>query len=471
MTGTWAISGVDLQLDLAGPRVRAALESGLREAVSGGRLRAGTRLPSSRALAADLGIARNTVAEAYGQLVAEGWLTAVQGSGTRVAERVAERVPNRAAPPASDPAARYDLRPGSPDVSSFPRAAWLRAARRALNQTPFDALDYGDPRGRPELRAALAEYLARARGVRATPERIVICSGFTQAFWLLCQVLRARGEALAIEEYGLPTVRPTAAACEVPLRSMPVDEDGAVLAAAGDAAAMMLTPSHQFPLGVPLAPRRRAEAVAWALARDRLIIEDDYDGEFRYDRHPVGSLQAHAPDHVVYAGTASKTLAPGLRLAWLVVPPTLMEPLVATKTLADRHPGVIDQLTLAELIRSGAYDRHIRRVRLAYRRRRDRLVAALGRRAPAARVSGIAAGLHALVDLPGGLSEAEAVSRARERGLALSGLAGYRVGSARSGDGHPPARHPPALVVGYAKPPEHAFTAALARLTAVLARP
>ena len=173
----------------------------------------------------------------------------------------------------------------------------------------------------------------------------------------------------------------------------------------------------------------------------------------------------------MYAGTASKALAPGLRLAWLVVPPTLMEPLVATKTLADRHPGVIDQLTLAELIRSGAYDRHIRRVRLAYRRRRDRLVAALGRRAPAARVSGIAAGLHALVDLPGGLSEAEAVSRARERGLALSGLAGYGDGSARSGDGHPPARHPPALVVGYAKPPEHAFTAALARLTAVLARP
>ena len=470
MPRTWAISGVDLHLDLAGPRVRAALESGLREAVSSGRLRAGTRLPSSRALAADLGIARNTVAEAYGQLVAEGWLTAVQGSGTRVAERVAKRVSDRAAPAASDRAARYDLRPGAPDVSLFPRAAWLRAARRALGQAPFSALDYGDPRGRPELRAALAEYLARARGVRATPERIVICSGFTQAFWLLCQVLRARGGGLAIEEYGLPTVRPTAASCGVPVRAMPVDGDGALLETAGDAAAVMLTPAHQFPIGVPLAPRRRAEAVTWALAGERLIIEDDYDGEFRYDRHPVGSLQAHAPDHVVYAGTASKTLAPGLRLAWLVVPSVLVEPLVAAKTLADRHTGVIDQLTLADLIGSGAYDRHIRRVRLAYRRRRDRVVAALGRRAPVARVSGIAAGLHALVDLPDGLSEAEAVSRARERGLALSGLAGFGGGSS----GHPPARHaparhPPALVVGYARPPEHAFTAAVARLTAVLA--
>jgi GntR family transcriptional regulator / MocR family aminotransferase len=213
---------------------------------------------------------------------------------------------------------------------------------------------------------------------------------------------------------------------------------------------------------VQLAPRRRAQAVAWALTGDRLVIEDDYDGEFRYDRHPVGSLQAHAPDHVVYAGTASKTLAPGLRLAWLVVPAALLEPLVAAKTLAEQQTGVIDQLTLAELITSGAYDRHIRRVRLAYRRRRDRLLASLRRGAPDARVSGIAAGLHALVDLPGGLSEAEAVSRARERGLAVSGLTGY-------GDGS--SRHAPALVVGYAKPPEHAFTAAVARLTAVLAQP
>jgi GntR family transcriptional regulator / MocR family aminotransferase len=461
MPRTWAISGVDLHLNLDGPRVRAALEGALRDAVSSGRLRAGTRLPSSRALAGDLGIARNTVAEAYGQLVAEGWLTAVQGSGTRVAERVGARGGGVRAPGSSAASLRYDLRPGSPDVSVFPRAAWLRAARRALNQAPFDALDYADPLGRPELRAALADYLARARGVQARPERIVVCSGFSQALWLLCRALRARGAGtLAIEEYGLPAVRATVAACGLASRTLPVDGDGAVLDGAGDASAVLLTPAHQFPIGVALAARRRAEAVEWALRGDRLIIEDDYDGEFRYDRHPLGSLQALAPDHAVYAGTASKTLAPGLRLAWLAVPPALIEPLAAAKMLIERHTGVIDQLTLAELIVSGDYDRHIRRSRLRYRRRRDRLVAALSRGAPEARISGIAAGLHALVDLPPGRAEEELIAAAAARGLAVAGLAGYRAGT---------QRHRPALVVGYARPPEHAFTAAVARLSAVLA--
>jgi GntR family transcriptional regulator/MocR family aminotransferase len=458
---TWAISGVDLHLDLDGPRVRAALESALREAVTSGRLPPGTRLPSSRTLAGDLGIARNTVAEAYSQLTAEGWLAAVQGSGTRVADRVS--APDRKPSPVETavPSSRYDLRPGSPDVSAFPRAAWLRAARRALGQAPFAAFDYDDPRGRPELRAALAEYLARARGVRASPDRILVCSGFAQASWLLCQAMRARGAGtLALEEYGLPTVRSTAEACGLAVRTLPVDGNGARLESAGDAEAVLLTPAHQFPLGVPLGARRRAEAVAWALAGERLIIEDDYDGEFRYDRHPLGALQAHAPDRVVYAGTASKTLAPGVRLAWLVVPPALLEPLVAAKTLADRQTGVIDQLTLAELIVSGAYDRHVRRVRLVYRRRRDRLIAALGRRAPKARVSGIAAGLHALVTLPAGRTEEEVIADAAGRGLALLGLAAFAVGA---------TRHPPALVVGYAKPPEHAFTGAVARLAATLA--
>jgi GntR family transcriptional regulator/MocR family aminotransferase len=458
---TWAISGVDLHLDLDGPRVRAALEASLREAVSSGRLRPGTRLPSSRTLAADLGIARNTVAEAYGQLAAEGWLDAVQGSGTRVADRVPGPVGAVSPVEASVLSPRYDLRPGSPDVSAFPRAAWLRSARRALSQAPFSALDYDDPRGRPELRAALAEYLARARGVRASPDRILVCSGFAQASWLLCQALRARGaRALALEEYGLPTVCATAAACGLAVRTLPVDDSGARLEFAGNADAVLLTPAHQFPLGVLLAARRRAEAVAWAQAGERLIIEDDYDGEFRYDRHPLGSLQAHAPDHVVYAGTASKTLAPGVRLAWLVVPPALVEPLVAAKTLADRHTGVIDQLTLAELVASGGYDRHVRRSRLVYRRRRDRLIAALARRAPNARVSGIAAGLHALVTLPPGRTEEDVIADAAGRGLAVSGLAMFGAGA---------TRHAPALVVGYAKPPEHAFTGAVARLAATLA--
>jgi GntR family transcriptional regulator/MocR family aminotransferase len=258
----------------------------------------------------------------------------------------------------------------------------------------------------------------------------------------------------------LPAVRATVAACGLASRTLPVDGQGAVLDGAGDAAAVLLTPAHQFPIGVPLAPRRRAEAVDWALRGDRLIIEDDYDGEFRYDRHPLGSLQALAPDHAVYAGTASKTLAPGLRLAWLAVPPALIEPLAAAKLLIERHTGVVDQLTLAELIVSGDYDRHIRRSRQVYRRRRDRLVAALSRWAPAARISGIAAGLHALVELPAGRAEDEVIAAAAERALALAGLASFAHGA---------VRHRPALVVGYARPPEHAFTAAVARLGAVLA--
>ena len=479
MTRTWAISGADLHVDVEGPRVRVALEAGLREAVSTGRLKAGARLPSSRALAADLGIARNTVAEAYGQLIAEGWLTARQGSGTRVAERVhgpaagssdgasedrasEDRASDdRASEDRAEPVPlRYDLRPGSPDVSMFPRSVWLRAARSALAEAPFAALDYSDPRGRPELRAALAEYLARARGVRASPDRIVVCSGFTHGFSLLCQALReGGGRTIAIEEHGLPSVPAAASAAGLDVRRLPIDEDGAVVGEVGDADAAVVTPAHQFPLGMSLAPGRRAAVVAWAARGQRLIIEDDYDGEFRYDRHPVGALQALAPDRVIYAGTASKTLAPGLRLAWLVVPPALVEPLIAARMLAERHSGVIDQLTLAELIRSGAYDRHVRRSRLAYRRRRDRLVSELGRRAPRARVSGIAAGLHALVDLPPGLSEREAIERARERGLAVSGLSMF-------GRSRESARQ--ALVVGYAKPPEHAFTAAVARLAAAL---
>jgi GntR family transcriptional regulator / MocR family aminotransferase len=457
---TWAISGVDLHLDLAGTRVRAGLESALRDAVSSGRLRPGARLPSSRALAVDLGIARNTVAEAYSQLVAEGWLTAVQGSGTRVARRPDAVEPTAPAGARSTGPYRFDLGPGSPDVSAFPRAAWLTATRRALAAASYQSLDYGDPRGLAELRTALADYVSRARGVRATPDRVVVCSGFTQGFRLLCETLRARGErTLAVERYIQPATAEAAGACGLRLTTVDVDDEGAAVEQLGSAGAALLTPAHQFPIGAPLVARRRAVAVDWALASERLIIEDDYDGEFRYDRHPLGSLHALAPQRVAYAGTASKTLAPGIRLGWLVLPAHLVDEVVAAKRLADRNSSAIDQLVLAEFIGSGAYDRHIRRSRLIYRRRRDRLVATLQRQAPRVRISGIAAGLHALVELPGGVREEDVVAHAAERGLHLQGLGDYARGA---------HTHSPALVVGYAKPPEHAFTAAVARLAAVL---
>ena len=463
MTKAWAISGVDLHLELAGHRVRAGLEAALREAVQTGRLAPGTRLPASRTLAADLGIARNTVAEAYAQLGAEGWLTARQGSGTRVASTAGVSPPGPAAgirPPLGARAARYDLRPGSPDLSAFPRAGWLSAARKALSGAPSRALGYSDPRGRPELRTVLAAYLGRTRGVRVAPDRIVVCAGFTQGLALLCQVLPDVGVTrIAVEDYGQPHTAEALAASSLAPVMLGVDDGGAVLDKAHGAQAMLLTPAHQFPIGSVLSPRRRADAARWAAGSGGLIIEDDYDGEFRYDRQPVGALQALAPEHVIYAGTVSKTLAPGLRLGWLVLPARLTEAVASAKARSDAHTSSFEQLTLAEFITSGAYDRHVRRVRLAYRRRRDRLVAALAAQAPGVRVTGIAAGLHAVAQLGPGQREEQVIARAAARGVAIEGLGGYALRAHTRG---------PALVIGYATPPEHGYTTALARLVAAI---
>ncbi|MFF3563279.1 PLP-dependent aminotransferase family protein [Streptomyces sp. NPDC002574] len=476
----WAISGVDLHLDLVGGAgARAGLERALREAVRVGRLAPGTRLPSSRALAKDLGLARNTVAEAYGQLVAEGWLTARQGSGTRVADGrpPSARRGQAAVPRGTDRGTRggplsgtpgilpdpdrfaYDLRPGSPDLSSFPRAAWSAAARRALAAAPHEAFGYTDPRGRPELREALAAYLGRVRGVRTRPELLTVCSGFVQAVGVLGRALRAGGaRRVAVEAPGYAHTVEILRRARLTTVPLPVDDNGAQVRALGnDVDAALLTPAHQFPTGSPLSPERRTAAVAWARATGAVVVEDDYDGEFRYDRQPVGALQGLAPEHVVYAGTASKSLAPGLRLAWLALPPALVEPVLDEKRMADHHSPVLDQLTLAELIVSGAYDRHVRRMRLHYRRRRDRLVAALAEHAPAVRVSGIAAGMHAVLRLPPGTPAAQVVAEAAARGLGLQSLDEFG------------GRDTEELVVGYGTPPEHAFAGALDALCALLA--
>ena len=462
MPETWAkgarraeVSGVDLHLDLSGTRVRAGLESALRDAVRDGRLRPGTRLPSSRALAADLGVARNTVAEVYSQLVAEGWLTAQTGSGTSVASRRAPDPGARAAARPEVAAPRYDLRAGGPDLSAFPRRAWLATARKVLAAAPDHLLGYPDPRGVPALRAALADYLARARGVTAHPAHIVICAGFTHGLAGVSRALRsAGGSTLAVEAYGHQAHRDIAAGQGLRLRPLPVDDMGAVIGEAAGADALLLTPAHQFPLGVTLHPRRRREAAAWG----GVVIEDDYDGEFRYDRQPVGALQTLAPDRVIYAGTASKSLAPGLRLGWLVVPPRLLDAVIAELAAG---PSALDQLTLAEFITSGGYDRQVRRARLAYRRRRDRLAAALRRQG--LQVTGIAAGLHAMLEFSRTSLERAVVTRASQHGVAIDGLERYRASE------DPPADDGRAgLVIGYGRPPEHAFTTALARLCAAL---
>ena len=263
-----------------------------------------------------------------------------------------------------------------------------------------------------------------------------------------------------MEAYGQPRHRDIAAAAGLSITTVPVDGDGAVIDRLADADAVLLTPAHQFPLGVALAAQRRSRVVAWADATTGLVIEDDYDGEFRYDRQPVGAVQALAPERVAYAGTASKALAPGLRLGWLALPAALVDNVVAVKTLADRHTSSLDQLTFAEFVISGHYDRQVRRSRLAYRRRRDRLVDALRRHAPQVQITGIAAGLHLLLDLPDSHTEHDIISRAARRGLAIEGLGSYE---------RAPGTHPPALVVGYGTPHEHAFTGAIERLTAALA--
>ncbi|MFE1766160.1 PLP-dependent aminotransferase family protein [Streptomyces angustmyceticus] len=475
MEESWATFGHDLHLDLTGSGgLRAALLRALREAVRSGRLAPGTRLPSSRSLAADLGIARNTVADAYAELVAEGWLSARQGSGTRVAWVHLPDGARGSAKPRATPAARrapdpaeragrprFDLTPGTPDVSAFPRTAWLAAARRALTAAPSEAFGYGTSRGRPELRTVLADYLARARGVRADPERIVVCAGFMQGLALLSRALDPG--RLAVEAYGLDFHRAVITRAGRRTVPLPVDERGArteELTALDEVRAALLTPAHQFPTGVPLHPDRRAAAVGWARATGGFILEDDYDGEFRYDRQPVGALQGLDPEHVVYLGTASKSLAPALRLAWMVLPDRLVDPVLALKSTGEWQSGALDQLTLAEFLSTGAYDRHLRGMRLRYRRRRDQLVAALADRAPQVRASGIAAGLHAVLELPPG-TEQSVLRTARRQGLALEGLHRFHDPTA------PPATRD-ALVVAYGTPPDHSFAGALDALLRAL---
>ncbi|MFI1375855.1 PLP-dependent aminotransferase family protein [Streptomyces longwoodensis] len=450
---------MDLHLELrpdviAAEGRRVGLERALRDAVRDGRLAPGERLPATRRLAEELGISRNTVKAAYDQLVAEGFLTARQGSGTRVASLPApDAGPAEAAARAREP--RFDLRPGSPDVGAFPAAAWLRALRRAIASAPSLAYDYGDPRGRIELRTALSGYLGRARGVVAPPERIVITSGYVQGLALLTRVLD--GSTLAMEDPGLPFHREVVRRNGGRVVPVPVDDRGLLVEELGDAAAVVVTPAHQYPTGVTLHPGRRRALGDWARARDALVVEDDYDGEFRYDRQPVGALQGMAPGQVVYLGTASKTLGPALRLGWMVLPPHLVDAVADAKLHSDHHTETIGQLALAELIDSHAYDRHVRASRLRYRRRRDLLLDRLGGRRG---VRGIAAGLHALVEVA---DEADVVARAEAAGLAVGRLGEHW---------HTPgtAGRPQGLVVGYGTPRERVYPQALEVLAGVLGR-
>ena len=439
--------------------VRASLERGLRDAIAGGRLPAGTRLPSTRTLAHDLGIARGTVLEAYAHLTAEGWIRGRRGSGTVVAS-VGLVDPAEDAAETATEGRRHDLRPGRPDPTSFPRAAWLRALRRALATAPGSAFGLGDARGRIELREQLAAYLARSRGLRVTPAQIVVTTGFTQSLSLVARTLAARGTTtVAMEDPCMPLHRRIVAAAGLTIEAVPVDADGAhvdgLIHGTCSPTAVALTPNRQHPLGMPLVPARRSRLLDWVRSTDGVVIEDDYDGEFRYDGAPIGALQGLEPRSVIYAGTTSKTLAPGLRLGWLVLPPDLLESALEEKQLADWQTGVLDQLALAELIRSGEYDRHIRKMRVRYRRRRDVLLATLRNRFE---IRGAAAGLNLHLLVPDADAERDLLGSAGARGVAIEGLAtdGYPHCAGDAGRA--------GLIVGYAAPPEHAYAAAVAAL-------
>jgi GntR family transcriptional regulator / MocR family aminotransferase len=451
--------GLDLHLgvDKAAGFVGRALETALREAIKSGRLHAGARLPGSRGMAVDLGISRGTVVQAYAQLTAEGWLVTAAGSGTRVADLPAPWAGPTAGstPDWSHAAARptIDMRPGRPDLSSFPRAEWASSVRRALSAAPYESLDYAEPAGLPTLRAAVAEYLTRARGVRADASAVVITAGFTQGLALLARVLHRLGmRTVATEDPGTAMHRDVLHAAGLATVPLQVGAGGADPGGmAGQAA--LLTPAHQHPRGVVLVPRNRSSFIDWARREDGFIVEDDYDGEFRYDQQPVGAMQALAPDRVVFAGSTSKALAPGMRLGWLVVPAALHGPLVEVIVELGAAVPVIEQLAMADLIGRGGYDRHIRRMRLVYRRRRAELA-----QVTTTPLGGVAAGLHALLPLPSVERERALIDRGRQAGLGLHGLHTHRYWQEPGGE------RPAALVLGYATPPPHAWSLALKAL-------
>jgi len=474
----WSGLGPELLLRLnrsSGLPLRSQLEDGIRDAIRDGRLQPGERLPSSREFARELGVSRGLVQECYGQLLSEGYLDSQVGSATRVAARAypaasksgpggASRAPG---PAAAAPRLIADFRSGVPDLASFPRSDWVWAMREACREVATADLDYGDPRGSRALREVLSGYLRRVRAAAVVPDDLIICTGFAQGLNLVLEVLSQLGvRRVAFEEPGYgdddtsTSVR-SAALAGAPAVRVPVDDLGIDVAtlAASEARAVVVTPAHQSPTGVVLAPARRHALAEWASRHDAYIVEDDYDSEFRYDREPVGVLQGIAPDRVFTLGTVSKSLAPAVRLGWIIAPPALSGALADAKLLSDRGTSGLDQLALATLLRSGRYDRHLRKMRGVYARRREVLIGALGRHAPGVRLTGLAAGFHAVAHLPEAADEDAVVAEALRRSVGLYGMAPFRAirGAA-----------PPQLVLGFGLTGERAIEAGIAAVADLL---
>jgi GntR family transcriptional regulator/MocR family aminotransferase len=444
-----------LRLDRRRP-LGVQLERRLRDLIRSGSLPLGSALPSTRAFAADLGVSRGVVVGAYAQLAAEGYIRLRRGTAPVIA--ALGRVPLDVGPEFDVPiaAARFNLRPDLPDLALFPRGEWLAAERVALRRAANTDLAYGEPFGAVRLRRRLAPFLARTRGVLADADRTGVFAGSSQALAVLASILRARGaRRIAVEDPGHRWRTRTLVASGLEVVPVPVDAYGLRVDAMPDVAAVLVSPEHHFPLGVALAPERRRSLVEWGAAGDRLIIEHDYDGQFRYDRAPTGALQGLAPEHVAYVGTVSPLLAPTLRLGWAVVPAHLVVPVANHVFAASVATPRIAQLALAELIDRGYLDRHLRRARAAYRRRRDVVVAALARHLPDLVVGGEPAGLFVSVALPPEVDEGALLTGARERGFVLDGV-----------NEHTISAQPAGLAIGFAASPEATLRRAIRELSA-----
>jgi len=440
--------GVDRSADVPlGQQVQEAL----RTAIRAGRLRSGERLPSTRQLADHLGVSRGLVVSVYEQLLAEGYVVSAVGSGTRVAGGVSGAADTVAAGAAEEPVpvVRVDFGYGVPDLRAFPTRDWLWALGDALAALPTADLGDGTPEGDDHLRAVLAGYHRRVRAGCASAADTVVVGGFRQGLAFVLGALAAHGiEGVGLEDPGPRDHDLMARRAGLRVSAVPVDAEGVRVDRLRDsgARAVLLTPAHQCPTGAVLSPTRRLELVEWAHEVDGVVLEDDYDAEFRYDRQPVGSLQGLAPDRVVALGSVSKTLAPALRIGWVITPPRFRGAVLTERQLSCRGVPQPDQAALARLIETGRFDRHLRRVRESYRERRDALVTAVAEHVAGAATTGLDAGHHALLQLPVGVDERRVVDRARARGVAVRGLGDYRV---TADDGAPGVVLPPALVIGF----------------------
>lgn len=441
-----------VELGRGSGRIGDSLEGELRTAIQQGRLLPGTRLPPSRILAAELGVSRSVVVGAYGNLVSDGYLEARQGSGTRVSGRArapAERgrrvrqhwfLGGHAVPGGR----AISLSGGLPDPALFPRAQWSRHYRAALAEVPDRVLTYPDVIGTSTLRRELAGYLGRVRGASAREHELQVCTGYTQGLTLLCRALvRSGARRIAMEDPCFALHRESAALTGLDVIPVPVDDDGIdveALAAGPSVAAAVVAPAHSYPRGATMSADRRRQLLEWGEESGALVIEDDYDSEFRYDRRPIAALQGLAPDRVAYIGGVSKTLSPALRLGWLALPADLGEAVEYEKRCDDLGSPLLDQLALARFIASGDYARHLRRVRPIYRERRNETIAALDELLPDATWRGEAAGLHLHVELPPGVAEDAVIEAASRRGLIIErGAQHWR----------DPATAPPSVVLGY----------------------